>query len=370
MANIAKLKVKMIMETEEYMRATEKVIQKTESMGDQIDRITKRVAKSYAKSMQDGFLAAFGAQAIDQGLRDLAKTLDTFTGSTGKNLSSWASNASDQFDRFIKTIPLLGGAIEALQSTYYALERTVGSNWMNGEDPFIERIQEHDINQRKTFGNSTRPAVKSLEELKFQTQLLQAASEDERRMLQYEHERAEIMERLRGVYEGPERDRLQAELEAAIKINQLERERAAARKEEELRAKKAAEDAERRAQERAKAEERREQETESFMEDLEESLRRQTMTEREQFEYRLAQVDLDEAQVKRAREIFELTHQAKRLEATSAVTGVSTAVGSIRMAGSVDYTQQRMAGNLDSIRDSSKAVEENTRWLASSMRAA
>ena len=109
------------------------------------------------------------------------------------------------------------------------------------------------------------------------------------------------------------------------------------------------------------------------MQTLEASLRDQTMTEKEKFEYQLAQRDLTEEQIARAREIFDLTHQQQQTAIAgnvNAVSGVSSAVGSIRMAGSIDYSQQRMASSLDMIKAASQRTSDNTQKLVDAHRSA
>lgn len=359
MANVAKLKAKLVMETEEYMKSADKVVSRTTAMGNQIDKITNKVAKSYANAITSSVMGLVSAQAIDGALRGLSKALDEFDPKGMRNFDSMLSGIGDKIGDLIKQVPLIGAFVELGNSIYYS-----GYNAIYGEraknDPRLELEQKRAIEERRKFTDSQKPAVEMIKDLEYQARLSAAVTEEERKRLQMEHEREQIMQKLNGVAEGPQKERMRQELEAAVKKMQAERELAEQRKKAEAEQKKAAEA-------RQKEEEKLAKSREDFMRDMEERVKNQTMTDRQRFEEKMAELKIEGADRERMEALYGQLKQAPGGDHGS-TTGVSSAVGSLRMAGAVDYSQQRMATSLDAIKVASQKTSDFTQRLLEAQR--
>jgi len=324
MGTIAQLKARLTLETDEYMAQADKVIRRTSSLGDQMQKIGAKVAKSYVGAITSGVMGAIGAMSVDSMLRDLAKTLDEFEPRGIDRTANAFENISTTVSDLIKKVPLLGGAVEALESGYYAFVRAVtGSRDML--DPGRVADQQKAIEDRRKFTESAQGAADMIRDLEYQEQLYRASTDERRKQLELEHEIQKALEATNKMEAGPQRDRMREDIENRVKSVQLEREKAEARKKAEEEAKKAAEEREREAQ-------------------------------RVQREIEGQQKQLENAKQQAATEM-------EAIKGSNNVQGVGTAVGSVRVAGAIDYSSKGMATSLEKIREIEKEIAENTRNL-------
>lgn len=362
MGVVANLKARLTMETDEYLAAAKKVTGETTKLGQHFRRTMSNLGRGYAKAAFAPELLA--VQSVDEMLRGLADTIRTTDFSNfGKGFDILRGTES-LVSSLISKVPLLGGMYDvgnAINERF--LPSSTDIEGMVGAPN--KRFSSTTADDRRKFTESLKPSQEAMDDLRYQAELARATTDEQRRQIELAHEREEILKKLVGIEDGPQKELMRQELESAIKIAQEEKQRYETRKKEEA----AALD---RAKERAAAEERFQQSQDDFMEQLEENARAVTMTERERFELKLQELELDEEQAARARQLYEIanTQKAEMPGSVSAVTGVSSAVGSIRMAGSIDYSQQRMASSLDMIKAASQKTSENTAKIAEAARAA
>lgn len=323
MGTIAQLKARLTLETDEYMAAADKVIRKTSSLSEQMQKIGQRVAKSYLSAISSGVLGAIGAFGIDSMLRDTAKALDDFEPRGINRMADAFQSVSDIVSGLLKKIPLIGGAMEFGESAFYATGRAFGN--LEELDPRRVADQQKAIEDRRKFTESAQGAADMIKELEYQEQLYRATTDERRKQLELEHELQKALEVTNKMEEGPQRDRMREDIENRVRSVALEREKAEARKKAEEEAKKAAQDREREA------------------EKVQQQIERQ-------------QQELESAKQHAAAEMDSLHH-------ANNVQGIGTAVGSVRMAGAIDYSSKGMATSLEKIREIEKEIAENTRNL-------
>ena len=267
---------------------------------------------------------SIGAMSVDSMLRDLAKTLDEFEPRGIDRTANAFENISTTVSDLIKKVPLLGGAVEALESGYYAFVRAVtGSRDML--DPGQVADQQKAIEDRRRFTESAQGAQDMIRELEYQEQLYRATTDERRKQLELEHELQKALEVTNKMEEGPQRDIMREAIENRVRSVALEREKAEARKKAEELQREAAEASEQQA------------------EKIQQEIERQ-------------QQQLQTAKQQAAAEMDSLYH-------ANNVQGIGTAVGSVRMAGAIDYSSKGMATSLEKIREIEKEIAENTRNL-------
>lgn len=328
MSTIAQLKARLTLETEQYMQEANKVIKKTDAFSEQMGRIGRKVGKSYMNAITASVMGTVGAMSVDGMLRDLAKSLDEIPVGGAGRLSDAFQKTSDIISGMIKQIPLIGGFFQLAESAFYASGRALGGG-MEELDPQRVVDQQRAISERARFSESSQGAAELIRDLEYQEQLYRSATDEQRKKLELEHELQKALEVTNKMQEGPQRDRMREDIENRVKSVQLERQKAEARK-------KAEEEAKRVADELAR---QREQEANRIQREIE--------SQQKQLEgARLgAEAEMD------------------NLRGANNVQGVGTAVGSVRVAGAIDYSSKGMATSLEKIREIEKEIAENTKNL-------
>jgi len=327
MSTIAQLKARLTLETEQYMQEANKVIKKTDAFSEQMGRIGRKVGKSYMNAITASVMGTVGAMSIDGMLRDLAKNLDEIPVGGANRLRDAFEGVSNVVLDLIKKIPLIGGFTQFGESLFYANERMNGN--MALDDPQRVVDQQKAIADRRTFSESASSAADLIKDLEYQEQLYRSATDEQRKKLELEHELQKALEVTNKMQEGPQRDRMREDIENRVKSVQLERQKAEARK-------KAEEEAKRVADELAR---QREQEANRIQREIESQ-----------------QKQLEGARLGAEAEM-------ENLRGANNVQGVGTAVGSVRVAGAIDYSSKGMATSLEKIREIEKEIAENTKNL-------
>lgn len=341
MGVVANLKAKLVMETDEYLAAAKKVMGETSRLGEHFHKVMRGLGRGYAHAAFSPIKDLFSVDAVDEGLRSVANYIKAFDFSKVDHGADAFARMKDQVEGLVDKLPLLGGAYKIGESI---AERMFGSSTdfenMPGAPRKVTGPSTEDI---RKFTESARPSNDALRDLEYQKKLIDATTDDQRKLVEAEHEREQVMRKVEQMMDGKQKEIMRERIDSALKELELAKQKAAERQKE-LDAQKDSKD---------------------FMEKMEESLRSQTMSERERFEFELARHKLSDDQLSRAREIYNLTHQER-----AQVTGVQSAVGSIRMAGAVDYSQARMASSLEIIKRSSDETSKNTKYLCDTARAA
>jgi len=327
MSTIAQLKARLTLETEQYMQEANKVIKKTDAFSEQMGRIGRKVGKSYMNAITASVMGTVGAMSIDGMLRDLAKNLDEIPVGGANRLSDAFQKTSDIIAGIIKQIPLIGGFFELGSSIHQSVTRSFGN--VEDLDPSRVEDQQRAIAERRRFTESASGAADLIKDLEYQEQLYRSATDEQRKKLELEHELQKALEVTNKMEEGPQRDRMREDIENRVKSVQLEREKAEARKKAEEEAKKAAEELAR----------QKEQEANRIQREIESQ-----------------QKQLEGAKANAAAEM-------ENLHGANNVQGVGTAVGSVRVAGAIDYSSKGMATSLEKIREIEKEIAENTKNL-------
>lgn len=327
MSTIAQLKARLTLETEQYMQEANKVIKKTDAFSEQMGRIGRKVGKSYMNAITASVMGTVGAMSVDGMLRDLAKSLDEIPVGGATRLTDAFQKTSDIVSGLIRQIPLIGGFFEVAEKGYYAITRSFGN--LEDLDPSRVAAQQRAIDDRKDFSESSRGAADLIKDLEYQEQLYRSATDEQRKKLELEHELQKALEVTNKMQEGPQRDRMREDIENRVKSVQLERQKAEARK-------KAEEEAKRVADELAR---QREQEANRIQREIESQ-----------------QKQLEGARLGAEAEM-------ENLRGANNVQGVGTAVGSVRVAGAIDYSSKGMATSLEKIREIEKEIAENTKNL-------
>ena len=323
MTTVAQLKARLTLETEQYMQEANKVIRQTSTLGEQFSKIGAKVGKSYMGAITSAVMGTVGAMSVDSMLRDLSKELDNFEPRGIDRMANAFENVSAIVGGIIQKIPLIGAVMQSAESLYYASNRAAGG--LEELDPRRVIDQQRAIEDRRKFTESAQGAADMIRDLEYQEQLYRASTDERRKQLELEHEIQKALEATNKMEAGPQRDRMREDIENRVKSVQLEREKAEARKKAEEEAKKAAEEREREAQ-------------------------------RVQREIEGQQKQLENAKQQAATEM-------EAIKGSNNVQGVGTAVGSVRVAGAIDYSSKGMATSLEKIREIEKEIAENTRNL-------
>ena len=124
MGVIGSLTARMVLETGEYMAATEKVVRRTDSMSGQIGRIMQKAGNSYSKAIMGAGVGLFGAHALDEVIRNLGKELQQMDYSRVDGLARSFSRVAENVGEVVKGIPLIGAAFELGAGISMALDRS------------------------------------------------------------------------------------------------------------------------------------------------------------------------------------------------------------------------------------------------------
>lgn len=317
MSTIAQLKARLTLETEQYMQEANKVIRKTNTVGDHIAKTFSKIGKGYAAAAMDPLKQMFAASTIDQGLRSLADSINTVDFSAllkGKDAFDMLNNLADTF---IKKIPIIGGA--------YEIGNSIANRFL-GDSTDIEgmpgapnkRFNSTTAEDRRKFSEQTKGATDVVKDLEYQRQLYEATNDEQRKRLELEHELQKALEVTNGIEEGKQKDIIRKDIEDRVKAVQAARQQA---------------------EERKKAEDERKRQADKIQRDLEQE-----------------QQQLSQAKERAAAEM-------ESLKGANNVQGVGTAVGSVRVAGAIDYSSKGMATSLEKIREIEKEIAENTKNL-------
>jgi len=337
MAVVASLKTRMLMETDEYMAAADKVIRRTSSMSQQIGTITSKIGKSYMNAVTGGVMSMVGANAVDAAVRSLADGIANLDISRLRDARDVFESIWTHIENAVKQIPIVGAFYELGQAMArtqedvendrrrleIAKEMAENAADVARREREIEAAQKARAAAMQAFSESYG---KRITDLNLELQLLKASSDVERERLQRMAEMAEIMERIAKEMKAAGYNEKEIKLaQDNIKKKLEERNRLL--------------DEQRKKQEQQRA--------------LEEAQREQEALARQ-------------------REIADEARLAelKAIQSASNVVGIGTAVGSVRVAGAVDYSSEGMAKSLENIRDIDARIEENTRKLKDLQRAA
>lgn len=337
MAVVASLKTRMLMETDEYMAAADKVIRRTSSMSQQIGSITSKIGKSYMGAITGGVMSMVGANAVDAAVRSLADGIANLDLSRLRDARDVFESIGTHVENAVRQIPLVGAFYElglAMARTEEDVENDrrrlqIAKEMAENAADVAKREREIEAAQKaraaamQAFSESYG---KRITDLNLELQLLKASSDVERERLRRMAEMAEIMERIAKEMKAAGYNEKEIKLaQDNIKKKLEERNRLL--------------DEQRKRQEQQRA--------------LEEAQREQEALARE-------------------REIADEARLAelKAIQSASNVVGIGTAVGSVRVAGAVDYSSEGMAKSLENIRDIDARIEENTRKLKDLQRAA
>lgn len=409
MPNVANLKAKLILETDQYMAAASRVISENKKVENSFEKMADKAARSFSKAFVNAGVKMLGVQAADTMIRSIGENLKD--GNKFDLLgSTTVYGIADGIVKGLKSLPIVGAVTELIEDTFFggmedkAREAAAKAGAAAAQALSQVRSQIATTNARSSIlaapeydrdrmerslqidqaasaaylalqkaGVNAESALGIVNELRAaQAQLFKAqdVAAFEKMMQELGNERLRIEGKTTELY----LNQLYA-LRNAGKINQQQfdsllktwetNQAIKSTLEEQNEARKKATELE---QDRARAA----ADAAAYMEGLEDTLRRQTMTERQLFEFDLAKRNLKADQVARAREIFALTHAAApaRPTAASAVTGINTAMGSLRVAGSVDYTQARMSSSVDSIKEGVNRISMSTQQIAQAARAA
>lgn len=324
-----KMEVQLNLLWAQYEKGLAEAEKATQNRTSRMEQIFRKAGKSYANAITGAATGLVGANALDSMMRSLGEELKTLDLSKVRDMEQIFGRIGGFLEDAFKKLPVLGGAYSLGEGIATALnfgglkdsqtELQASANHLQDMQKLGEeskRFEEQRLKAAQAYSVFSRDTTNSLEQ---QLRLLNATSDEERVAIERQNEFNRLRERaidLMKQSKMPIEDQLEALRVMREQFDEIsERQR-------QIR-----EDAQRQA-------------------DIENLQREQDRLDRER----------EGAEADRVGELA-------RIQGASNVQSIGTAVGGVRVAGAVDYSSERMATNLERIRDIDAKIEDNTKYL-------
>lgn len=361
----SKMEVQLNLLWAQYEKGLAEAEKATQTRTSRMEQIFRKAGKSYTNAITSAAVGLVGANALDAMMRNLGEELKNLDLSKLHDMSQVFGKIGSLLENALKQIPILGGAYELghgiasamnLGGTRDAEEQARKSaehlEEMRKLGEAQKAVEEQRAKAAQQYSDFSKNTAHSLE---LQLRLLNASNEEERIAIQRQEEFNRIRERALELMKQSnmpiweQLDALRLIKEQFDKISERQRQiREDAKKQAD--AENRQREIEQAAEQARRAKEQAQREAQRI---LEEAQREQERLTRE-----------------RASAESDRLEELARIQSASNVVGLGTAVGSVRVAGAVDYSSERMATNLERIRDIETRIEENTRKLKDAQRAA
>lgn len=336
----SKMEVQLNLLWAQYEKGLAQAEKVTATRSKSIAAILNKVGNSYSKAIMSGAVGLFGANALDQGIRALAKEIDSLDLSKFRDMGQVVDSIGSALKNVITQIPLIG--------SLFQLGESIGNALLGSESEAAQaKAAEEHLKRMAELGEQGRRIAEEtariererqsnadgiykthsdfLRDMK-QAEMLNKATSDEERIRLQRH--FEIEDALRNAQEQMRSTNIAADYQKRI-LQEIE---------QGMKRKNEMEDERKRKIEEANAAKQVELEMERLQSDL-------------------------------ARAQAEAGETLASIQRSSNISSIGTAVGGVRVAGAVDYSSERMATNLERIRDIETRIEENTRKTAEAQRA-
>ena len=335
----SKMEVQLNLLWAQYERGLVQAEKVTATRAKSIGSILNKVGQSYSKAVMAGAVGLFGANALDQGIRALAKEIDSLDLSKFRDMGQVVDSIGSALKNVITQIPLIG--------SLFQLGESIGKQMFGDyEGEQAKRAEEH---------------LKRMAELGEQGRRI---AEETARI---ERERQSNAEGIYKTHSDFLRDMKQAEM---LNKATSDEERIRLQRQFEI------EDALRNAQEQMRSTNIAADYQKRILQEIEQGMKRKNEMEDERKRKieeanaaKQVELEMERLQSDLARAQADAGETLASIQRSSNISSIGTAVGGVRVAGAVDYSSERMATNLERIRDIETRIEENTRKTAEAQRA-
>jgi len=325
-----KMEVQLQLLWAQYEKGLAEAEKATISRTSAIGKVFDRAGKSYSKAIVGGLAGMVGAQSMDAGIRALADGIRELDIERLRNVRDIFESIGSRVEAAVKKVPLIGAFYELGQAMSVTeedrdIERRRAQIYADmakakaEEVRQAERLAEIERARESAMRRFQKTSEDMIVDLNTQRDMLLAGSDEERERIKRQADLNKLIEDMK--------DQMDA-ANVPLKQQALMLEHVTKRMSEINRLK----DQQRKNEERSRA--------------VEDAEREQKFLERE-----MASAQSDKIE------------ELRRVQAASNVASLGTAVGAVRVAGAVDYSSERMATNLDRIREIDAKIEDNTRYL-------
>ena len=342
MATVGKLAAKMVLETDEYMASARKVIRTTDDMAGKISRAIER---SFGGLLKKGLIGVLGAGAVSQITSSLSDEMSNAAKSGGSRLQAVLDGIGYGIINIGRNIPIIGDLASTLYSAATAgsdAKKQMREMALAGAASLQQKLGLSPEQQAMLdSGLSVRQIASQQDEISTQSKIIALQREQQALKLDYEAKR-EAAEKA-GLIRDEELFQNFIKKDAAISQQiALERELA-----------------------RIREQEKRDKYWDSFWDDYFDGIEAAA----NEWDNLLTQIEtginrqVEQSQRERDRLVMDNQDELNRIHGASNVQSIGTTVGGVRVAGAVDYSSERMATNLERIREIDAKIEDNTKYL-------
>lgn len=342
MATVGKLAAKMILETDEYMASARKVIRTTDDMASKISRVIER---SFGGMLKKGLIGVLGAGAVSQITSSLADEMSNAAKTGGSRFQAVLDGIGNGITNIGRGIPIIGDLGSALYSAATAgfdAQKRIREMARAGAEALQGKLGLSPEQQAMMdSGLSIRDIASRQDEISTQSKIIALQREQQALKLEYEAKRAAAENA--GLIRDDALFQNFIKKDAALSQQiALERELA-----------------------RIREQEKRDKYWNTFWDDYFDGIEAAAA----EWDDLLARIEtginrqVEQSQRDRERLVMDNQGELARIQGASNVQSIGTAVGGVRVAGAVDYSSERMATNLERIRDIDAKIEDNTKYL-------
>lgn len=336
----SKMEVQLNLLWAQYEKGLAQAEKVTATRSKSIAAILNKVGNSYSKAIMSGAVGLFGANALDQGIRALAKEIDSLDLSKFRDMGQVVDSIGSALKNVITQIPLIG--------SLFQLGESIGNALLGSESEAAQaKAAEEHLKRMAELGEQGRRIAEETARI--------------------ERERQSNADGIYKTHSDFLRDMKQAEM---LNKATSDEERVRLQRHFEI------EDALRNAQEQMRSTNIAADYQKRILEEIEQGMKRKNEMEDERKRKieeanaaKQVELEMERLQSDLARAQAEAGETLASIQRSSNISSIGTAVGGVRVAGAVDYSSERMATNLERIRDIETRIEENTRKTAEAQRA-
>lgn len=327
-AAASKMEVQLQLLWAQYERGLAEAEKATQQRTSRIGQIFDKAGKSYQKAITKNLVGMFGVGLADQLTKGIIDSLkNPQFGTAGANI---AYAVGDGFAKAMEHVPIAG-----------AIGKAIGEYFSGNTEEMIQSSREA-AGKRSAGFASASDAIGALER---QRKIVEAISEDKKQELQRTQE---IDQAATSMYQKL----VQQGLTQKEALDQVERLKTAYK---ELYA----------AQDEAQQRLERDKYWEQFWGDYFEGLDQAADDWDKLVESieRGVNKTIDSATRERDRIAEDIADERANMMRSNNIQGIATAAGSVRVAGSVDYSSARMSSNIERMVELDQRIKENTDYL-------
>lgn len=331
----SKMEVQLNLLWAQYERGLAEAERATQQRTSRMGAIFDKAGKSYGKAITKSIVGMFGIGLADDLTKGIIESLkNPMFESAGANI---AYAVGEGFTKAMKNVPIAGALGQVLGDA-------VGDFFDPGSSSIEQRIADSRLVAAKR-GDGLQGFGRSLKDLEYQRSLVEAVNDDERVRLQRQHEISRVLTEAnkklieQGFSVAETRDLVQQMEDAYKRLY-------------------AAQDAQQERLERDKY-------WETFWEDYFDGIE----SAADYWDDLMSTIsngverEIQSAAREREKLLEDVMDERGRIQGASNISSIGTAVGGVRVAGAIDYSSERMATNLERIRDIDAKIEDNTRYL-------